>query len=359
MLAHPRFNVSMTAENMQAAVEDILKQIKPEWQFGAKLRKEVFDSGITNQLVGYFQEEDTTWKDMVLFRIYGEKTELFINRHSELVNFRFLHARGLAPPLMGTFENGYCYGFTPGRVVGPDDLANPDVSMQIAKMIARLHSLKPDAAYLNEIGANDQQQHNGIFAKLQTFLDLLPSSFDDAEKQGRFEREVPAKETIVAEVERMENITSSYRPDDAYCHNDLLGRNIILNETNQSVLFIDYEYASMGFAMYDIGNHFDEFAGVDVVDYSRYPSKEFQLVWLRTYLNEYKRLTSSADTTVTEAEVEARYVEVSHFSLVAHLLWGTWALFQARHSAIDFDFLGYAILRLNEFEKNKSVFLAL
>jgi hypothetical protein len=39
-------------------------------------------------------------------------------------------------------------------------------------------------------------------------------------------------------------------------------------------------------------------------------------------------------------DVENLYVKVNKFALAAHLFWGLWALVQARHSDIDFDFLG-------------------
>ena len=65
-----------------------------------------------------------------------------------------------------------------------------------------------------------------------------------------------------------------------------------------SVYFIDFEYARCNHAAYDIGNHFNEYAGmhsyaslprshvtgVDTVDYTRYPSRHHQLSFLRHYL---------------------------------------------------------------------------
>ena len=71
-----------------------------------------------------------------------------------------------------------------------------------------------------------------------------------------------------------------------FCHNDLLHANIIYDETADKVSFIDYEYASSRYRGYDIGNHFCEFAGFDC-DYSLYPDKNFQMQWLRHYLNEF------------------------------------------------------------------------
>lgn len=49
--------------------------------------------------------------------------------------------------------------------------------------------------------------------------------------------------------------------------------------------FIDYEYGCYAFRGFDIGNHFNEFAGFEC-EYWRYPTKEFQLKWYDWYLTE-------------------------------------------------------------------------
>jgi hypothetical protein len=36
---------------------------------------------------------------------------------------------------------------------------------------------------------------------------------------------------------------------------------------------------------------------------------------------------------------------------VSHLFWSTWSIFQAVSSEIDFDYLGYACLRLEELRR--------
>lgn len=69
-----------------------------------------------------------------------------------------------------------------------------------------------------------------------------------------------------------------------FCHNDLLCQNIIYCPDRRVVSFIDYEYGCLVERGFDIGNHFCEYAGVEVVDYGKYPSKEHQLSWLRIYL---------------------------------------------------------------------------
>jgi ethanolamine kinase len=55
-----------------------------------------------------------------------------------------------------------------------------------------------------------------------------------------------------------------------------------------------------------------------------------------------------------DAQVEQLYYHVRKFTLAAHLFWGTWALLQAEHSKIKFDFLSYALSRLNEYFNKKA-----
>lgn len=46
-----------------------------------------------------------------------------------------------------------------------------------------------------------------------------------------------------------------------FAHNDLLLGNVIYDEPNGTVSFIDYEYAAYNYQAYDIANHFNEFVG--------------------------------------------------------------------------------------------------
>ena len=49
--------------------------------------------------------------------------------------------------------------------------------------------------------------------------------------------------------------------------------------------FIDFEYARWGPRGFDLGNHFNEYAGFEC-DYSRYPDKDHIAHFMRHYLSE-------------------------------------------------------------------------
>ena len=74
----------------------------------------MFTEGITNVLVGSHLGD---FKDVVLVRIYGEKTDLIIDRETEKRNMKLLEKHGSAEPLYCAFKNGLCYGFVHGNTL--------------------------------------------------------------------------------------------------------------------------------------------------------------------------------------------------------------------------------------------------
>ena len=59
-----------------------------------------------------------------------------------------------------------------------------------------------------------------------------------------------------------------------------------------------------------------------------------------------------------DAAVAAAVSEANVFALASHQYWGAWAIMQARWSAIDFDYMGYAALRWSEYWRRRDEFLA-
>lgn len=64
----------------------------------------------------------------LLVRVYGEKTELFIDRELEVRHMQMMCEAGLCAPLHCAFKNGLCYGFSPGEVLDTKMVRDPDIS---------------------------------------------------------------------------------------------------------------------------------------------------------------------------------------------------------------------------------------
>uniref|UniRef100_T1GU53 ethanolamine kinase n=1 Tax=Megaselia scalaris TaxID=36166 RepID=T1GU53_MEGSC len=290
--------------------------------------------GITNKLVGCFNNESNLAEsdvpnNVVLVRIYGNKTDLLIDRKAETRNIKLLHTYGFAPSLFATFKNGLAYEYVPGVTLTPQSVIQPDIWKMIARRMAEMH--KVSTCNNNN---NNLKKTPMLWEKTQQMLNLVPDEFSDPDKHARLEKLFLPVERIRSEFEYLYSCLEKLNSPIVFAHNDLLLGNVIYTESQKSVTFIDYEYAAYNFQAFDIGNHFAEFAGVDTIDYSYYPKKEFQMEWLRVYLQHYLE-----KDVVDDKEVERLYVQVNQFSLASHMFWVVWALIQAQHSQLDFDFV--------------------
>ncbi|KAM6947801.1 ethanolamine kinase 2 isoform 1-T1 [Lycodopsis pacificus] len=359
--------------NVTEGAMKLIKELRPAWDT-SDVKTKLFTDGTTNKLVGCYVEDSP--EDVVLVRVYGHKTELIVDRDNELKSFQVLHANGCAPRLYCTFLNGICYEFMQGDALGTQDVRDPSLLRLISGEMARIHAI---------------HAHNGCIAKpnlwikMRKYFSLVATEFTDQASNVRIQQEVPSKAVLEQEMVWMKEHLSTLGSPVVLCHNDLLCKNIIHNEKEGHVRFIDYEYSSYNYQAFDIGNHFNEFAGLlrprcdfnrcnphsvayracpcawsgmAELDYGLYPSREMQMDWLRVYLQAYKQFTKKTGE-VSPRELETLYVQVNKFALASHFFWGFWALIQAKYSSIDFDFLGYAVLRFNRYFETKPAAMAL
>uniref|UniRef100_A0A8D2ZD75 ethanolamine kinase n=1 Tax=Scophthalmus maximus TaxID=52904 RepID=A0A8D2ZD75_SCOMX len=325
---------------------DLLSRVRPRWK-AQDIQMKTFTEGLTNQLIGCYVGS-LQGPGSVLVRLYGRRTELYVNRDEEVEMFQVFHAHGCGPQIYCTFQNGICYEFVSGKVLEDELLRQPSIYRLIAAEMGRIHSIQP------KCGVSAEPL---LWTKMSHFLSLVQSSINNSPAEHSLALlDMPSPETLSVETESLRRHLSHIGSPSVLCHNDLLTKNIIYNHKEGVVKFIDYEYAGYNYQAFDIGNHFNEFAGVNDVNYSLYPSRELQRDWLMAYLESYKHSTGRA-ATVTEAEVTQLYIQVCKFSLASNFFWGIWALLQSHFSSIDFDFQRYAMARLNfYFEKKEEYF---
>ncbi|XP_052009137.1 ethanolamine kinase 1 isoform X1 [Xyrauchen texanus] len=322
-------DVCVDEHTPRPGITKLLTNLRPQWK-PEDIQIKAFTEGITNQLMGCYVGSMTE-DPVVLVRVYGQKTELFLDRDKEMEMFKVLHRHGCGPQLYCNFTNGICYEFVRGVVMDDTLLKQPSVYRLIATEMGKIHSIKS-----GEVG-NTSPQTPVLWSRLSQFLNLVESSDSHVQQRSIAHLEAPNITIIIKEMEELKCHLQHIESPVVLCHNDLLTKNIIYNIQEGTVKFIDYEYADFNYQAYDIGNHFNEFAGVKNVDYSLYPSLELQFDWLTAYLESFK-WCNGGDSSVTKKEVQELYVRVCKFSLAGHFFWCLWALLQAKHSTIDFDF---------------------
>ncbi|NXA97528.1 EKI2 kinase, partial [Melanocharis versteri] len=212
---------------------------------------QLFTDGITNKLVACYTDEGMA--DALLVRVYGRKTELLVDRETELRNFQVLRAHGCAPDLYCAFQNGLCYQFLPGIALGPDHVRDPHIFRLVAREMARVHA----------IHANGSLPRPILWQKLHKYLTLVKTELSPKVSNPSLPQDVPSPEALEQELAWMKETLPRLGSPVVLCHNDLLCKNIIYDRTREHVRFIDYEYTGYNYQAFDIGNHFNEFAGRD------------------------------------------------------------------------------------------------
>lgn len=361
------------------SAKQLVQEYSPQWKNEeGEICFKRFTDGITNVLIKATKRRPgksdlEVDRDAILMRAYGKGTDVLIDRERELRAHNLLASRGLAPPLLARFDNGFMYGFIAGHVCSAQDLRKPEIYRQVAKRLGQWHASLPISAITATPSldanphANAEQKHlaptkdgqstrpyPNTWTVLQQWIEALPETTD---------KEKERKKVLNVELEEMSAKLGNTPGLEAgreyvFVHHDLLCGNVIVDlassEKEKPVNFIDYEYATPGNAAFDIANHLAEWAGYDC-EHAAVPTKSQRLEFLKHYVGAYRyHSISDDDNDITmeidfQKDIEQLYDQVELFRGMPGFFWGVWALIQAMISQIDFDYASYAELRLSEY----------
>lgn len=163
---------------------------------------QLFTDGITNKLVGCYHrpavsatattptaatttaaaaQPFSSAADVVLIRVYGNKTELLIDRQTETRNIKMLQRHGFAPSLYAVFQNGLAYEFVPGCTLSTESVSSAAVWPLVARHMARMHRLAVRPTDVDSAGEAVPM----LGTKMRQFMALVPERFGDAAKETR------------------------------------------------------------------------------------------------------------------------------------------------------------------------------
>eukprot|EP00752_Nemacystus_decipiens_P008976 g8013.t1 len=352
----------------------------------------VIGGGITNLL---FKLQGPKEEAAILVRIYGEDTDVLIDRERDNALFDELARMGYAPPFHGRFRNGRIEGFLPARALEPQEMskrAPVDFVSLIAKEMSRLHGLpvttagKPEEAEIWRVLPEWLEKAKGLTFEDEAKAAAIKSlDLDWICQEVEWLREQLCRTAVVSEGEAGTPIcngssTTKERAKDflaevVLCHNDLLSGNVLYADGWDRVQVIDFEYSGYNPRAFDIANHFCEHAGFDSDFAKSYPTPDTQAAFLTSYVRAVTAQepvdaavepraggtpipmpTPPPASDEEESFVEALRVEVNKWALPSHLWWTAWAVVQARYSPIDFDFVDYARLRMAGYRLHKEEF---
>lgn len=273
-----------------------------------------------------------------LVRIYGEGVDLFFNRENEIKTFECMSRLGQGPRLLGRFPAGRIEEFLNARTLSAPDLRCPEISAQIAAKLMEFHQLDVP-------GPRQTKLWTRLRDWVKTAMVVCPK-IEAAEFQ---------LDCMEEEINNLEKLLSREDQPIGFCHNDLQYGNIMLDEEDESLTIIDYEYSSYNPVAYDIANHFCEMAAnyhtdtPHILDYSKYPDFEERQRFVKEYLKSSGEMESNRLGQLLE--------DIERYALASHLLWGLWGIISDHVNNIEFDYIDYARQRFQQYRLLKPLLL--
>ncbi|KAK8055248.1 hypothetical protein PG993_000475 [Apiospora rasikravindrae] len=338
----PVINLSYDPSNPDASALQLVTALRPDWaEPGAKVEFKRFTDGITNTLLKSVNKREGESKEdidneAVLLRAYGNGTDVLIDRQRETQNHELLMQHGLAPELLARFSNGMMYRYLRGTVTTPKDLRGATGSK--------------NGTSSNDMVAPNKPPPN-VWTVMQKWLHALPH-----ETEAERSRQESLQKEFHWIIEELSQRPSLGEYGLVFAHCDLLSGNVIIepkaagsSDTEESVAFIDYEYATPSPAAFDLANHFAEWGGFDC-DFTVLPTRterrEFIAEYIKTYFAQLPNKPADVDV---DSEIDKMCGEVDAFRGLPGFYWGIWALIQATISQIEFNYAEYAEIRLGEY----------
>ena len=429
-----------TAEFAQTLI-DILTSLRvPTWTVASSLdslspeQLKIYKvSGSLTNAVFFVSYPSRNAIKTVLLRIYGPSSSSLINRVRELRVLYVLSSQyGIGPRVYGTFENGRVEEYFESSALTVAQIRDPQISSWIGTRMAELHCVDVEAVE----GENELRLEIAAIRNVRLWLEparevkrLYSSSFSsDMRAVLDLDRFVGDWNRYMAWLKKWEQTHGASKR--VFAHNDTQCGNLLMlkrmkpglpdhrqviccnygtipfskgaNNVCQSpqtlqcstapiqIIVVDFEYAALNPAAFDIANHFQEWTTnyqsqhAHLLDHSRYPDDQERRHFYEAYLKHSHPpyTTTAADVSVgiaapvsphehpesfLDLDKETRRLEaqVQAWNPASHGMWAIWSIVQARddleqaaaagndtmQEEPEFDYLGYAVSRMEGFRR--------
>jgi thiamine kinase-like enzyme len=277
----------------------------PQWAGHDDIKVSFLSGGITNQNVRLDVAGGGATAGgggSYVLRLAGDNTDLLgIDRQQEYAAQSAAAKAGIAPEVICLIEpEGYlATRFVNGRSLTPAEMRQPDAIRNIAQILKKVHALPAIPA---------------VFSAFDTVKSY-------AQTAGKYGGQFPAGfDNWLARMAEIEAVLTAIPSSPAFCHNDLLNGNFLLEDGR--VYLLDWEYAGMGDVFFDLAN---------LAAHHEFDDEQERLL-LASYFGD-------ANPGAASPAAQARLKVMEIMSDFREAMWG---LLQNRISRLDFDFTGYA-----------------
>ena len=320
--------------------------------FGGGLTNKVYICKLPEKFTGT-ERENKYVPHTVLLRLYGLILHDFKAQIQESVVFSILAERNIGPHLYAVFGSGRMEEYIPCRMLQTKDMWDSVTSRYIAHCVGDYHVLNMPV----------KKQPTFVTARMSAFLEKVKNMNFTKTKAQKMYKEILAYDLDMLVTYFTETVKQNQGVV-VFCHNDVQEGNLMFsnrNERGNPVQMINFDYSSYNLRGYDIGNHFCEW----MYDYSygswpyfkhsfdNFPTEAQQVAFVKAYLEVvFKHHPEKKQN--KKWSVDYILNEAKHFALMSHLFWALWAVVQAKLSNIEFGYLEYAIVRLNDLKRQQN-----
>jgi thiamine kinase-like enzyme len=296
----------------QAFTKAVCYELLPEWK-GLDIDITQLKGGITNKLYRIRSE-----KGDYTVRIYGDKTDLFIDRDSEAHAIREMSKIGVCSPIVKYLpERGVTIvEFIDDAIfLNNEHFLDKSLYPKIVEAIKKIHTS----------GVTLKQIFNPMVKVKEMFSILtgLKAEYPEFDITGTVDR-----------LSKLDQIINIAEDEYTACHNDLLADNFLLIEEealpryDSPMYIIDWEYAGMAPLYYDIADMLQEIL-----------------------------VPRDAEKAIVEAYCDGQdfdqvlyYIDL--FKPFPDIYWFLWSMIQLNVSTIDFDYYDYGKVKYENARKN-------
>ena len=291
--------------------EDIFFELMPEWKNSA-IKIKMLSGGITNKLYWVRSE-----KGDVTIRIYGDKTETFINRNIEAEIIKRITRVGISPRLIKYMPGRRVtiVEFIPGYVLKNSDFLKKELHEKIVRPIRKLHKSGVTLPHISNPLSKVKKMY-----KILGNLEINCPEFDI--------------EGVIKNLENISEIINIPESEFTASHNDLLADNFVLVEDGhrgkyiEPMYLIDWEYAGMAPRYYDLADMFQEILVPRDIE--------------RNIVEHY----------CEGKEFEKTFYLIDLFKPFPDIYWFLWSMIQHNISKIKFDFYDYGKVKYENARSN-------
>lgn len=287
-------------------------ELLPEWK-DIDVRITELSGGITNKLYRIQSE-----KGDYTVRIYGDKTDLFINRDEEAQAIREMAKIGVGSKMIKYMPD---IGVTIVEFIGDSLVLTNDHFLDKSlypKIVDPIRKIHDSGVKLKKI-FNPRVEVKKMFA----ILNDLDADYPEFDIAGTIKR-----------LEKLADIINIPESEYTACHNDLLADNFILinkdarHKYDSPMYIIDWEYAGMAPKYYDIADMFQEIL----------VPRESEKQIVAEYCSGH------------DFDRNLYYIDL--FKPFPDIYWFLWSLIQLNISRIEFDYYNYGKVKYENAVKN-------